>query len=377
MKASIVSSDGATSNHTVALFTAETTPWNENILTYLTDKGYQLSTITSLEGKQDHVNKQSVDAIISLTPATDLEFFRLVHDSSTPENHLRPLLVLITDDFEGNLPYEWADIILPPNPKYIDYQLRTVLRLRNENTTLSQKITELNEQLKTQQESTNAVEVLKNAIVRNVSHELKTPLLQVKSAVALLAEDSKEADLIDYATGATARLETLVKNITLLGSSLDVNPGPVIVRDAVEYARRNIRRIWEHRNSMNRIELHVEANLPPVLADKQGLSTVLQLLIDNGLKFSEKNVDVYVESLDKEIKITIRDYGIGIAQNQLDSIFDIFYQIDPSSTRRYGGTGVGLAIVKLILDRHDCTIHVLSQENKGSKFWFNLPIFEL
>ena len=372
-----MSSDGAISNHTVALFTAETTTWNENILTYLTDKGYQLSTITTPEEKQNQVNKKSVDAIISLTPTTDLEFFRLVRDSSTEEDHLRPLLILITDDFEGDLPYQWADIILPPNPQYIDYQLRTVLRLRHENTTLNKKISELNEQLKTQQESTNAVEVLKNAIVRNVSHELKTPLLQVKSAVALLAEDSKEADLIDYATGATARLETLVKNITLLGSSLDVNPGPVIVRDAVEYAKRNIRRIWEHRNSMERIELHVETNLPPVLADKQGLSTVLQLLIDNGLKFSEKNVEVYAELIDKEIKITIRDHGIGIAQNQLDSIFDIFYQIDPSSTRRYGGTGVGLAIVKLILDRHDCIIHVLSEENKGSKFWFNLPIVEL
>src|SRR5690606_5375642 len=149
--------------------------------------------------------------------------------------------------------------------------------------------------------------------------ELKTPLLQVKSAVALLAEDVKDEKLADYARGATARLETLVKNITLLGSSLDMNPSPVIVRDAIEYAKRNLGRIWEHVDARDRIKIDIEENLPPVLADKQGLSTALQLLMDNALKFSKEDITIYVRRSDKtRIEIGVRDQGIGIEQEHID-----------------------------------------------------------
>lgn len=371
-------------NPAIALFSAETSVWYQDIVSYLTNKGYHLNTVTTLEAKQSFVVSSSLDAIVSLTPATDLEFFRVFRDQSLKDPNLRPLLVLVAENFDGDIPYEWADIILPPIPKYIDYQLQTVLRLRAETTTLrlqnhelSGEVKNLKQKLKQQQHSSNAVEVLKNAIVRNVSHELKTPLLQVKSAVSLLAEDSTEKDLIAYATGATARLETLVKNITLLGSSLDINPGPVIVRDAIEYARRNIGRIWEHRNETGRIKLFIGEHLPPVFVDKQGLSTVLQLLIDNALKFSKQDVEVHAIKEDSWVKIAVKDTGIGIAKDQLESIFEIFYQIDASTTRRYGGTGVGLAIVKLILDGHDCVINVDSTEGKGSIFWFMLPAVTL
>lgn len=372
-------------NSAIAVFNAEASTQHKDILSYLSNKGYQLSTISTPEDKKRLTENTAYDAIISLTPASDLEYFRIFHEQSPDDPYLRPLLVVISEDFEGNLPTDYADIILPPIAKYIDYQLQTVLRLRTETTalrkknqTLKSEISQLRCDLKDQKHSSDAVEILKNAIVRNVSHELKTPLLQVKAAVALLAEDSTENDLIAYATNATARLELLVKNITLLGTSLDINPSPVIVRDAIEYARRNIGRIWEHRNESGRLKLNVEENLPPTLVDKQGLSTVLQLLIDNALKFSKDDVKISATRHDSAfIKIVVEDNGIGIAQDQLDSIFEIFYQIDASSTRRYGGTGVGLAIVKLILDGHECVIHVESTVGEGSVFWFMLPIAEI
>jgi signal transduction histidine kinase len=73
----------------------------------------------------------------------------------------------------------------------------------------------------------------------------------------------------------------------------------------------------------------------------------------------------------------VKDEGIGIAADKLKHIFDSFYQIDNSSTRRYGGAGVGLALVKIILDLHHTEIHVESDEGKGSTFWFTLPYIEL
>lgn len=353
---------------TVEVYASQSSAWGDDIQAYLSSSGYQLSTITREEALTHISKEQPADAILALTAADGIELFRVLRNQSNET--LRPLLVLITEEVTGDLPYEWADLVLPPNPQFIDYQLKTVLRLRSENAALKK----LTEEKKRQ---TAEIEVLKNAIVRNVSHELKTPLLQVKSAVSLMAEDIDNQELIAYAKNATARLETLVKNITLLGSSLDVNLSPVIPRDAVQYARHNVGRIWEYGKEIERVDVDIEDNLPPVQADRQGLSTVLQLLIDNALKFSEKTVNVTATRSDDRILFSVQDAGIGIAESQLKAIFDLFYQVDRSSTRRYGGTGVGLAIVKLILDKHDTEIMVESEVGKGSKFSFCLDIAEL
>jgi len=236
-------------------------------------------------------------------------------------------------------------------------------------------IRKLEHDLSRQKEQTDQVEILKEAIVRNVSHELKTPLLHVKSAVSLMAEDvGKENKLIRYAENATARLETLVTNITMFGSSLDLNLSPVIARDAVEYAHRNLLRSWESKEQAKRIRLYIDDDLPPVLADRQGLSTILQLLLDNALKFSDGTIEVHVHQIEDTIEFAVRDYGIGIHPNNLKSIFESFYQIDPSSTRRYGGTGVGLALVKLLIEKHQSEIKVDSKLDEGSKFSFRLQI---
>ncbi len=220
------------------------------------------------------------------------------------------------------------------------------------------------------------LELLKNAIVKNVSHELKTPLMHVKAAVAMMREPNVDQEkLIEYATNATSRLEAIVKNITMLGDSLDINPGPVIVREAIEAARRNLYRTWESRDQADRIKTQLPPNLPPIFADRQGIITVLQLLIDNALKFSTKDVIVHAHLSHDNAKITIavQDFGIGIAKDKIDGIFQSFFQIDGSSTRRFGGTGVGLSIVKLILDYHNSYVEVESEINQGSIFRFTLP----
>jgi signal transduction histidine kinase len=105
----------------------------------------------------------------------------------------------------------------------------------------------------------------------------------------------------------------------------------------------------------------------------------MQLLIDNALKFGDdKPIKVIGQKRnDGTVYIAVQDEGIGIAKDKLKNVFDSFYQIDSSSTRRYGGAGVGLALVKLILDHHQTDIQVDSQEGKGSTFWFTLPIVEM
>ncbi len=332
------------------------------------------------------LNDQPPDAIIATDHRSDhLALFRTLRDSTDIPC---PVLVLVTDAPQPDYA-DVADIILPSYPPlledYLYVQLQTVVRLRAHNRALSQANKSLSEKaahLETalyeqKQASDKELSLLKNAIVRNVSHELKTPLLQVKSAVALLAEDVGQTRLIGYATDATTRLEAVVKNITQLASSLETRIEHVILREIVEYVILDLRRIWQRKADISRIQVNVEKNLPPVLADKNGIGTVLQMLIDNALKFSQENVEVNAMRVGDKVRVSVRDYGIGIARDKLEKIFESFYQVDPSSTRRYGGSGVGLAIVRLILDHHNVPILVESEEGQGSTFSFELPVAEL
>ena len=149
-----------------------------------------------------------------------------------------------------------------------------------------------------------------------------------------------------------------------------------MLRDTVEAARRSLRRNWETSGQWDRIKVTLPEGLTPVFADTEGLSIVLELLLDNAIKFSKERPDTPVELAatitGEEVEIRVRDYGIGIPKDKLDMIFATFYQVDSSTTRRYGGAGVGLAIVRLILERHQSKIEVESQQDKGSTFWFRL-----
>jgi signal transduction histidine kinase len=259
-------------------------------------------------------------------------------------------------------------------------QLREeIALLRQENSALADQNRALLAQVEAERRTRNEVELLKSAIVRTVSHELRTPLVQVKSAVSMLAEDTKNEQLSTYATEAMARLEILVRNITQLGESLEANRSPIMIREVVDYAMRSLRRVWDKRDRPERVHTLIPADLPPVYADKLGISTVLLQLLDNALKFSDGQVYLRAELCEdrQALRLIISDDGIGIAQDQLEKIFELFFQIDPSYTRRYGGMGVGLALVKLILDNHETQIEVHSTPGEGSAFQFMLPVIAL
>ncbi|MDX2162559.1 MAG: HAMP domain-containing sensor histidine kinase [bacterium] len=217
------------------------------------------------------------------------------------------------------------------------------------------------------------IELLRNAILNNVSHEMKTPLLHVKAAVSNLKEEFPDNRLIDYATTATTRLEGIIRNITLLADSTEIRRTPAPIRDSLDQALRSLRRSWEHKDQVERVRTMLEADLPPVLIDPQAMGIAIQLLIDNALKFSRNTVDVRIRRQRQGVRIEISDTGIGIPADELQRIFEPFYQVDSSSTRRFGGMGIGLAIVRLILERHDIQIDVKSKPQKGSTFAFTLP----
>jgi signal transduction histidine kinase len=117
--------------------------------------------------------------------------------------------------------------------------------------------------------------------------------------------------------------------------------------------------------------------LPPVTADEEKLYWTLLQLVDNGIKFTPEggSVTIIAADDDQRVRVTVRDTGIGIPPERLDDIFEPFRQLDGSSTRRYGGTGLGLALVRRILDAHGAHMEVQSTSGRGSAFSFGLPCY--
>jgi signal transduction histidine kinase len=322
------------------------------------------------------------DAIItSNCDDAHLQWFAAIHESLSAEE--RPVIILFADDPPGDQCAAFIDMVLPRfDHPLVLYQIRQAIEQKSREAEMRARIAALeasNRDLRRRQtartRSADEIELLKNTIVRNVTHELNTPLLQVKSAVALIAEDVQNNTLVDYALRATARLESVVKNITQLAASLgEGRMSALIVRECIDSALRDLRRTWEYKDQLERVHVSIQEDVPLAYGDRQGITTVLQHLIDNALKFSQGIVEVGAHLQGDHIFISVRDYGIGIAPDHLDDIFESFYQIDASSRRSYGGTGVGLANVRLILDRHGVEIKVESVENRGSTFSFALPV---
>ncbi|NWG16601.1 MAG: HAMP domain-containing histidine kinase [Chloroflexi bacterium] len=374
---------------TILTLTLKDSPpeWLPGISERLTHFTVYVSFARTVEAVWSLIETEHPEAIIAPADCQhSLQLFAAVRDQINDLE--RPLLIAVGNTIPDAIAEWQKDVfLLPPTIEHFELQLMNLLKLHSSNKQLQHTnhlLTQENRRLDMMAESRrqhfDEMNLLKNAIVRNVAHELRTPLLQVKSAVALLAEDvGSTSTLIDYAMGATARLETAVRNITLLNELLNDSQdvytlSPVVVSEVIQYALRNLRRSWERKDDIDRVHTILEARLPPVLADRQALGIVIQLLLDNGLKFSQDKVEVDARQDGEWVVITVKDYGIGIAPDKIERIFDSFYQIDNSTTRRYGGMGVGLAIVRFILDRHKTRIQVESQEGKGSSFSFRLPI---
>jgi signal transduction histidine kinase len=233
---------------------------------------------------------------------------------------------------------------------------------------------------------TQELNLLKSDIISNVAHELGTPLVQVKAALSLLNEDvvqhgtSEQHKLSLMATQAVARLEGAVESIRQLAQSHHIHLTPVIVGEAVDLAIRHLERSWKSRGAHTRIKKQFEDDLPLVWGDKRALGRLLQLLVDNALKFSPEDSPVYVLACcvpGDQVWIGVQDFGIGIPRKERALIFEAFYQVDGSSTKQYGGTGTGLALAMLLANGMNTTIDLDSKVGKGSTFSFVLPEADL
>jgi signal transduction histidine kinase len=124
--------------------------------------------------------------------------------------------------------------------------------------------------------------------------------------------------------------------------------------------------------------IFLEQDIEPVeiTADKDKLKQLLLNLLDNGIKYNKEKgkLKISLRQKDKNAEIKISDNGIGISQEDINHIFERFYRVDKARSREMGGSGLGLSIVKWIIDLHRGTINVTSEPNKGTTFTITLPL---
>jgi len=209
------------------------------------------------------------------------------------------------------------------------------------------------------------------------SHDLQEPLRAVASFTQLLSERykgklDKDADeFIAFAVGGANRMQTLINDL-LSYSRLETRgkpPEPVDSHDALGRALANLGTAIRESGA-----LVTNDDLPKVLADESQLAQLFQNLVGNAVKFHGKEpprVHVSAVSQGNEWLFSVRDNGIGIAQEYHERIFSIFQRLH--SREEYPGTGIGLALCKRIVERHGGTIRVESEPGSGSTFFFTLP----
>ena len=251
------------------------------------------------------------------------------------------------------------------------------------NRELEARVAQRTAELKRAYDELKELDRLKSEFISNVSHELRTPLLHVKGTLGLLADGAmgdvtpEQAQGLSVAQGAAEQLGRLIEDIVDFGQMYEeqrLTFEPVSVAEVCQSAARASARI-ANRHSIT-VNVSVPADLPPVRADLQSLTRVLWHLLDNAVKFSPSGstVEIAAEQRRAGVRIAVQDHGAGIPLDQLDRIFQVFYQVDGSSTRKAGGLGLGLALVKRLVEAHGSRVEVDSEVGQGSTFAFELPV---
>ena len=223
---------------------------------------------------------------------------------------------------------------------------------------------------------------LKDELVQNVSHELRTPLTFIKGYVELLLDgdmgplNERQRESLTIVAEKSNNVTRLVSDIIFLEQiereALQLSP--VQMADLARVALQGGEVTAAAAGIRLRIDL--EPDLPLVLADRDRISQVLDNLLANSIKFSPHGgvITIGMRNQTDAVLASIADTGIGIPREQLNRIFERFYQVDGSATRRFGGAGVGLAIVKRIVEAHGGRIWAESELGKGSTFYFTIPL---
>ncbi|HJS20440.1 MAG TPA: HAMP domain-containing sensor histidine kinase [Anaerolineales bacterium] len=260
-------------------------------------------------------------------------------------------------------------------------QLRSALQAANR--TLERRVEERTAELQKALERVSELSQLKANFISNISHELRTPLTHMKGYIELLITESlgsiteEQRHALAVAQQSTNKLETLVDDLIMV--SLASRGEMSLKLENVDIRRLANLSVKSHGEAALKrgVHLHtvIDEDVPFVQGDPQKIAWVLGQLIDNGIKFTPSAGSVVVSIKcegENLVIVSVTDTGIGIPSSRMQDIFEPFHQLDGSTTRHYSGTGLGLSLVRQIIEAHGSMLEVQSTEGRGTSFKFPL-----
>ncbi len=224
------------------------------------------------------------------------------------------------------------------------------------------------------------LEKLKESFLARLSHELRTPFVSVYYAIELLERQihaGKTCDSLDHLRGGIDRLWSLVQNLLVLADfeqhKAVLRKKPMVLGPVLDRLIQAMRSEWQAKNL--KIQTTGGALGRTYWFDPEMIETAFRHLIQNAIQFNVPGgkIDIDVNEFHHRVHIQFADTGIGIPLSDLSKAFDAFYQIAEYLTRKVGGLGVGLALVRRITEAHGGQVFVCSEEGKGSTFKLVLP----
>ena len=224
---------------------------------------------------------------------------------------------------------------------------------------------------------------LKNDLLSNVSHELKTPLSSIRLLVDTLLDDDpldpgKTREYLDLIGAENRRLSRLVESFLTFSrmerGRMQLERGKVSARQVVDRAVAALQDRWQA--SGRQLSVEIPEALPALDVDRDAMVSALINLLDNADKFSpeEQRISLTAGAQSGQVCFAVRDHGIGLSPRAQKRIFERFYQADQRLSRRGGGCGLGLPIVRHIVSAHGGSVDVESERGKGSTFTIRLPV---
>lgn len=239
---------------------------------------------------------------------------------------------------------------------------------------------ELGESINKMARELGTMETMRQDFISNVSHEIQSPLTSIGGFAALLKSEAltpeQRIHYIDIIESECKRLSKLSDNLLKLSAleadGTSINKCEYRLDKQLEHITLMLEPHWMEKN------INVEAELQKVtyLGDEELLSQVWINLLHNSIKFTPEKGSITITLILEENKVVCRisDTGVGISQEDKAHIFERFYKADKSRDRSLGGSGLGLSLVKKIVELHDGTVSVESESKKGSTFIIKLPI---
>lgn len=347
--------------------------------------GFHVESVETGEEALQRIEKEDFDLVLTDLKLPNMNGLQLINEII----HLKPeiLTILVTgyasiDSALEAMKGGASDYFKKPmDLKEMVIRIEKALNERNRFV----RLRELTDKLEKANQELKKLDEMKSEFVSRASHELRTPLTVMKSEVELILEgkvgkiNKHQVKCLSMIKENTNRLIKIVQNLLDLSriesGKIEMRMEKLEVPGLIDFIL-GLFKVEADKKSL-RVKSEVPGDLPYVYADYEKIEAIMINLVGNAIKFTpeggEISISTGIPNKGNEVTISVRDSGIGIPKDQLERVFEKFYQAENNLGLPSGGTGLGLAITKGLVEAHQGKIWAESEVGKGSVFTFSLP----